>query len=98
MSTASKSLTGAWRGQNVYRGGFGLNTPFLAIVGNFGFQLSGKTDGRGGFGVRLASIVGRRQEAAVEFTKTFAGRSIGFDNTIDFTGTVSENGFTINGT
>ena len=96
-STASLHLTGDWRGHYGYLGGTGLTSSFTARIEDHGTHLSGdkiEPDRRDGSAPSRASIVGVREGSSVKFTAFGNPRSAAF-NSVDYVGTVSEDGNTI---
>lgn len=96
MKRVCGSLAGAWSGYFNYTQGPGSTTPFLARIDDPGDgHLSGETiepDLFGAVGPRSASIVGVRDGASVDFTKSYVSPSLGYLNSIDYVGRVSEDG------
>ena len=98
-STSSLPLTGDWRGCYHYLGGTGLTSSFTARIEDHGTHLSGdkiEPDRRDGSAPSRASIVGVREGSSVKFTAFGNPRSAAF-NSVDYVGTVSEDGNTISG-
>ena len=98
-STASLHLTGDWRGHYGYLGGTGLTSSFTARIEDDGTHLSGEKiepDRRGGSAPSRALIVGCRESAAVKFTAFGTPHLVAF-NSVEYVGTVSDDGNTIRG-
>ena len=98
-STSSLTLTGYWRGYFDYLGGTGLTSALTVSIENDGTQLSGEKieqDRRGSSVPSRASIVGVRDSVTVKFTAFGTPHSLAF-NSVEYNGTVSEDGNTING-
>ena len=90
-SKAHRPLTGDWRGFYDYLGGTGVTSSFTARIEDDGTQLRGEKidpDRHGGSTLRRASIVGVRESSTLKFTA----------NSVEFLGTISEDGNTIIGT
>ncbi len=100
MGKKPRNLTGAWSGSYAYPGQ-GLPTmPFLARLDGQGGRLGGETIEPalfGGTGHRAALISGSTHGGMVDFTKTYANPSFGYNNPIDYVGRVSEDGKSITG-
>ncbi len=100
MSKKPRDLTGAWSGYYAYPRQFGPTTPFLARLDDQGGRLGGETIEPALFsaaGPRAASISGSTDGGMVDFTKTYANPSFGYNNPIDYVGRVSEDGKSITG-
>ena len=98
-SIAPLPLTGNWRGSSDYLGGAGLTSSFTARIEDDGTHLRGEKiepDRRGGSAPSRASIVGVRESNTVKFTAFGTPHSVAF-NSVDYVGTVSEDGNTISG-
>ena len=98
-STSSLPLTGDWRGYDDYLGGTGLTSSFTARIEDDGTHLSGEKiepDKSGGSAPSRASIVGVRESNTVKFTAFGTPHSVAF-NSVDYVGTVSEDGNIISG-
>ena len=98
-STPSPPLTGDWRGYDNFLGGTGLTSSFMAKIEDDGTHLSGEKiepDRRGGSAPSRASIIGVRENTTVKFTAFGTPHSVAF-NSVDYVGTVSEDGNTISG-
>ena len=92
-------LTGDWRGYYDYLGGTGVTSSFTAKIEADGTHISGEKiepDRRGGSAPSRASIVGVRESNIVKFTAFGTPHSVAF-NSVDYVGTVSEDGNTISG-
>ena len=98
-SAAALSLTGYWCGCYDYLGGTGLTSSFTARIEDDGTHLSGEKiepDRRGGSAPSRALIVGCRESAAVKFTAFGTPHLVAF-NSVEYVGTVSDDGNTIRG-
>ena len=93
-------ITGDWLGYYDYLGGTDLTSSVTARIEDDGTHPSGEKtelDGRGGSAPSRASIVGVRESNKVKFTSFGTPHSVAF-NSVDFVGTISKDGNTINGT
>ena len=98
-STSSLPLTGDWRGYYNYLGGTGFTSSFTARIEDECTQLRGEKiepDRGGGSAPMRASIVGARDSNTVKFTAFGTPHSVEF-NSVDYVGTLSEDGNTISG-
>ena len=98
-STSSLPITWDWRGCYHYLGGTGLTSSFTARIEDDGTHLRGEKiepDRRGGSAPSRASIVGVRESTTVKFTAFGTPHSVEF-NSVDYVGTLSEDGNTISG-
>ena len=98
-STSSLPLTGDWRGYDDYLGGTGLTSSFTARIEDDGTHLSGEKiepDSHGSSAPSRASIVGVRESTAVKFTAFGIPHCVAI-NSVDYVGTISEDGNTISG-
>ena len=99
IATVPVPLTGDWRGSYDYLGGTDHTSSFTARIEENGTHLSGEKiepDRRGGSAPGRASIVGVRESSKVSFTAFGTPHSVAL-NSIDYVGTVSEDGNTISG-
>lgn len=96
-----RNITGLWEGTYVYPSYEGPTTPFVANLVDRDGDFSGSTlepnlNGILGESEELeATIVGRRQDRAIDFTKTYDGTVVG--DSIDYVGQLSEDGTMISG-
>jgi hypothetical protein len=93
-------LSGLWLGSFSYPAGQGPTTPFMARLVDAGGALSGETVEPNTIGLSAetldAFIVGRRDGASVDFTKTYDGAADAA-HSIDYVGQLSEGGNRIAG-
>lgn len=97
MTESSPSLTATWLGHNTFDARADVIMEFVARIYEQRNRFGGEviTVQKEGF-ERRSIIAGNRQGASVEFTLFGSPWSIGF-NTIDYEGTISEDGNTISG-
>ena len=94
-------MTGRWDGSFTYPSGLGTTTPFLAEIVETGACLSGSIvepdlayrSGR----TMEAVLAGHRIGTSIDFTKTYRGNRFGYENPVDYVGTVSHDGLQIEG-
>ncbi|HEY0013760.1 MAG TPA: hypothetical protein VGB79_13015 [Allosphingosinicella sp.] len=94
------NLSGLWLGSFSYPGGAGPTTPFMAKLVDQGGSLSGETVEPNTMGLSSetleAFLVGTREGASVDFTKTYDGAADAA-HSIDYVGQVSDDGNKIAG-
>ena len=101
MNRQALDLTGRWDGSFSYPWGFGTTTPFLAEIVETGGSLSGSVVEpdlayRSGETME-ALLAGHHVGTSVDFTKTYRGNRFGYENPVDYGGTVSQDGLQIEG-
>ncbi|MFT4253336.1 MAG: hypothetical protein QM608_12700 [Caulobacter sp.] len=100
MSDANANLTGVWQGLYSYPGAH-APVAFTATVLESGSWVSGSVHevAYDEYGVAevFATLLGKRDGAAVTFTKTYDG-SAGWSHDVFYAGTVSDDGTEIEGT
>jgi hypothetical protein len=99
-ATGGANLSGLWLGSFSYPGGAGPTTPFMAKLTDAGGSLSGETVEPNTMGLSSetleAFVVGTREGASVDFTKTYDGAADAA-HSIDYVGRVSNDGNRIAG-
>lgn len=94
------NLSGLWLGSFSYPGGIGPTTPFMAKLVDQSGSLSGETVEPNTMGLAAetleAFLVGTREGASVDFTKTYDGAADAA-HSIDYVGQVSGDGNKIAG-
>ena len=94
-------LSGRWDGTFAYPSGVGPVTPFLAEIIEQGGTLSGsilEPELAHGSGEAISAVLsGHRAGTAVDFTKTYRGQRLGYENPVDYVGTLSADGLRIAG-
>lgn len=100
MVQSSCSLTGQWSGEYAYPFHSGPTTPFLAVIQEDGGRITGtiiEPDVVSGNPILEARIVGLRTSTSVDFTKIYPSAPCGYENPVDYVGSISESGNTITG-
>lgn len=94
-------MTGQWHGTYVYPGKSGPATPFIATITESTGAFAGsiiEPDTVYATGDTLeAGIAGHRSGRSVDFTKTYAGHRIGYENPVDYVGQISADGQSVTG-
>jgi hypothetical protein len=100
MTSRNLNLTGKWSGEFAYPARAGPVTPFLASLQDQNGRLSGSIIEPHivGGDVIEASLVGSRDGASVDFTKTYpASAAADYGQPVDYVGTLSSDGTVIRG-
>lgn len=100
MGRRTLNLTGDWSGEFAYPRNSGPTTPFLASIRDEGGRLTGtiiEPDIVSGAASVTATLAGLRQGSSVDFTKTYSAPPFGYDNPVDYVGSLSDDGNTVTG-
>ena len=93
-------MSGEWHGTYTYPGNLGPATPFMVSIADIGGSLSGRIiepDMFYGSGTLVARLIGHRAGQTVDFTKTYEQPPVGYENPIDYVGSLSADGLTVTG-
>ena len=93
-------LTGTWHGTYTYPANAGPPTPFLATIEDSGGAFTGtiiEPDAFYGQGTIRAAIAGHRAGASVDFVKSYAAGTHGYENPVDYVGQISADGLVVSG-
>jgi hypothetical protein len=100
MGRSSLNLTGDWSGEFGYPRHSGPTTPFLATLRDDGGRLTGtiiEPDILSGAASVTATLEGLRHGSSVDFTKTYSAPPFGYENPVDYVGSLSDDGNTVTG-
>ena len=100
MARVALNLTGQWSGEFAYPGNLGPTTPFLAVIQEESGHLSGsiiEPDIVSGGPSVTATIAGLRTGTSVDFTKAYPSEPYGYENPVDYVGSLSGDGNTVTG-
>lgn len=100
MAADPLDLTGTWHGTYTYPANAGPATPFLATIKESGGGFAGfiiEPDAFFGQGTIQAALTGHRAGCAVDFVKTYAHGTHGYDHPVDYVGRLSSDGLFISG-
>lgn len=97
---ARLDLTGRWDGTYRYSNNFGPETPFVAVLSEVEARLSGEIIEPNAYrpDTAHAQVEGVRSGRAIEFTKTYRLAGPAYENPVDYSGRMSEDGQSISGT
>ncbi len=102
MTGQSLSIAGEWQGTFAYPEGAGPTTPFVAVIEQTGRGLSGTiiepNTMTPGYRSIEAVLSGLRDRSLIDFTKTYPGGEWGYENPVDYVGSLSSDGLQILGT
>ena len=100
MGKRAFTLTVDWSGEFAYPRHSGPTTPFLAAIQDEGGRLTGtiiEPDIVTGAASVTATLSGLRHGSSVDFTKTYSAPPSGYENPVDYVGSLSDDGNTVKG-
>lgn len=100
MGKPTFNLTGDWSGEFMYPLHSGPTTPFLATIVDDAGRVAGsiiEPDTVSGGPTVTAVLSGHRSGSSVDFTKRYLCPPYGYENPVDYVGSLSEDGNTVTG-